>query len=178
MSKPSIRTGSSSMPSASASSESASTRSPAAALAAQLVLGERELGVALGELAQPALVAALGDPHLDRAAAALAERLGEQPGALARASGPTTTSRGTAGDGRVVLGDELLGHLVARRSPSVVEVEALALGEHPVADLEDLGVGLRRPRPRPPIRSARPDRLAGDAAGAPSASGPPSSRSR
>ena len=51
----------------------------AAVLAAQPVLVEGELGVALGELAQAAFVAALGGPHLDRRAAALAQRLGEQP---------------------------------------------------------------------------------------------------
>ncbi len=34
-------------------------------LAAQAVLGERQLGVALGQLAQAPLVAALGDADLD-----------------------------------------------------------------------------------------------------------------
>ena len=78
MSKPSIRTGSSSIPSASWSAASDSTRALAAVLAAQPVLVEGEAGVALGQLAQAALVAALGGPHLDRRAAALAQRLGEQ----------------------------------------------------------------------------------------------------
>ena len=59
----------------------------AAALGAQAVLVEREAGVALGQLEDAALVAALGVPHLDRAAAALGERLGDQlrsPSARAR----------------------------------------------------------------------------------------------
>ena len=52
----------------------------AAMLAAQAVLVEGQLGVALGELAEPAFVAALGGADLDRGAAALAQRLGDQLG--------------------------------------------------------------------------------------------------
>ena len=84
MSKPSIRTGSSSSPSASRSAASDVDPALAAVLAAQPVLVEGEPGVALGQLAQAPLVAALGDPHLDRAAAPLAERLGEQLGPVAQ----------------------------------------------------------------------------------------------
>jgi len=47
----------------------------AATLGLQLLLLECELGVALGELEQPALVAALRGAHLDPRAAALAEHL-------------------------------------------------------------------------------------------------------
>ena len=42
----------------------------------------------------------------------------------------------------VVLEDERLGDLARRAVGGVVEIEALAVGEHAVADLEDLGVGL------------------------------------
>ena len=78
-----------------------------APLLAQPVLGQRQLRVALGELAQPALVAALGRPHLDLGAAPLAERLGQHLGPARRARGrrrraaaptapPRSTGRGTA----------------------------------------------------------------------------------
>ena len=68
----------------------------APALAPQPVLGERELRVALGELAQPALVAALGDADLDRAPRR--ELSASATSALrSRIAGPTTTSPGTAG---------------------------------------------------------------------------------
>ena len=78
----------------------------AAALLAQPVLGERERRVALGELAQAALRAALGDPDLDRPAAPRRERLGERPpraraspGRRRPAAGspapPSSTGRGT-----------------------------------------------------------------------------------
>ena len=96
-SKPSILIGSSSSPSASRERGERVDPLLAAALAPQLVLGERELRVALGQLPQPALVAALGDPHLDR------RRRGGSPAprastsARSRTAGPTTTSRGTAG---------------------------------------------------------------------------------
>ena len=51
----------------------------AAALGAQPLLVEREAGVALGELEDAALVAALGRAHLDGAVAAAGEGLGERP---------------------------------------------------------------------------------------------------
>ena len=84
MSKPSIRTGSSSIPSASRRLGERLDPALAPVLAAQPVLVEGEAGVALGQLAQAALVAALGHPHLDRAAAALAQRRREQLGAVAQ----------------------------------------------------------------------------------------------
>ena len=78
----------------------------AAALPAEPVLGERQAGVALGQLAQPPLVAALGDPDLDRAAAPGRERLGEHrrplaqrlarpPPAAEPPARPSSTGRGT-----------------------------------------------------------------------------------
>ena len=161
MSKPSIRTGSSSMPSASASELSALDPAGAAVLAAQAVLVERQLGVALGELAQPAFVAALGGVDLDRGAAALAQRLGDHLGAVAQLGADDDRPR-HRGRGRVVLADELLGHLGDVAFAFVVEVEALALGEDAVADLEDLGVGVGAlDRDADQVRG--PDRAAGDA---------------
>ena len=50
----------------------------AAALGAQPVLVERQPRIALGELEDPPLVAALGVADLDRRAAPLGQRLGEQ----------------------------------------------------------------------------------------------------
>ena len=43
---------------------------------------------------------------------------------------------------RVVLEHELLGHLALVALAGVLEVEALAVLQHAVADLEDLGVGV------------------------------------
>ena len=50
----------------------------AAALGLELLLVEREPRVALGELEDAALVAALGGAHLDRGAAPLGQRLGQR----------------------------------------------------------------------------------------------------
>ena len=50
----------------------------AAALRFQPLLVEGELGVALGELEDAPLLAALGDPHLERAVAAAGERLAQR----------------------------------------------------------------------------------------------------
>ena len=112
----------------------------AAPLGPQLVLGEREPGVALGQLAQPPLVAALGNAHLDRAAAAARQSLREQLGARPQRRAHDHQPRHRR-HRRVVLGGELLGHLVLAALPLVGEVEAMALGEHAVADLEHLCVG-------------------------------------
>ena len=62
MSKPSIRTGSSSIPQRLAQVGEGVDPALAAVLAPQPVLVEGEARVALGQLAQAALVAALGDP--------------------------------------------------------------------------------------------------------------------
>jgi hypothetical protein len=104
----------------------------------QPVLVEREPRVALGQLEDPALVAALGVADLDRAAAAVGERLGEHPGVLHRAL--DDHERRDRRRGRVVLEHELLGHLGLVALGLVVEVEALAVGQDAVADLEDLSV--------------------------------------
>src|SRR5262249_37423991 len=63
--------------------------------------------------------------------------------------------------GRVVLADELLRHLGRLALALVLEVEALALGEDPVADLEDLGVGVGA-LDRDPDQVGGADRAAGD----------------
>ena len=118
------------------------------------------LGVALGQLAQAALVAALGDPHLDRRAAALAERLGRAPRCGPSGRGRRRRPR-HRGRGRVVLADELLGDLGRLALGLVLEVEALPLGEDPVADLEDLGVGVGA-LDRDPDQVGGADRAAGD----------------
>ena len=144
----------------------------AAVLATEAVLVEGEAGVALGELAQPPLVAALGDPDLDRRPALLAERGGEQLGPVGEV-GPDDDRPRDRRRGRVVLAEELLGDLGGLAFGLVVEVEALALGEDPVADLEDLGVGVgplgRRPRSG---RRCRPSRRR--SAGARTGTGSPS----
>ncbi len=161
MSKPSMRTGSSSIPSVSRQHRERLDPALAAVLAAQPVLVEGKAGVALGQLAQAALVAALGDPHLDRGAAALAQRLGQHRGALAQV-GADDDRAGHRRRGRVVLADELLGHLGQVALGLVVEVEALALGEDAVADLEDLGVGVG-PLNGDADQVGGADRAAGDA---------------
>ena len=130
-------------------------------LAPQPVLVEGEAGVALGELAQAALVAALRGPHLDRGSAPLAQRLREQPDPLAQVGADDDRPRHRRGGG-VVLADELLGHLREPPLAAVVEVEALALGEDSVADLEDLGVGVG-PLGRDADQVGGADRAAGDA---------------
>ena len=77
MSKPSIRTGTRSRPKRLLQRGERLDPLLAAVLPAQLVLGERELGVLLGQLAQPAQVAARGHPDLDLRVALARERLGE-----------------------------------------------------------------------------------------------------
>ena len=164
MSKPSIRTGSES------SAERLLQRRQrvhpllAAALLAQLVLGEREPRVALRQLAQAPLVAALGDPHLDRPAAPRRRAPRRAGGAVRAARGPTTTSRGTAGDGRVVLGDELLGHLRPRRARP--RWRGRSRGARRARRREPGRPGRSRPLPSTAtaIRSALVERLARDAA--------------
>ena len=66
----------------------------AAALGAQALLVERELGVALGELEDAALVAALGGADLDRAAAALGAAPRPAPRARSRQPSRWTTISG------------------------------------------------------------------------------------
>src|SRR5262249_40821570 len=64
---------------------------------------------------------------------------------------------------RVVLSQELLGHLALAALGLVGQVEALALGEDAVANLEDLRVRAA-PLGRARDQVGRPQRLAGDAA--------------
>ena len=72
---------------------------------------------------------------------------------------------------RVVLEDERLGDVGDPAAGLVVEVEALAVRQHAVADLEHLGVRLARRRPRRRShRASRPTRWR--PAGAPAASAP------
>jgi hypothetical protein len=62
---------------------------------------------------------------------------------------------------QTVLAEELLGNLGRLAFGLVLEVEALALGEDPVADLEHLGVGVGTlGRDADQVRG--PDRAAGD----------------
>ena len=115
----------------------------APALGLELLLVEREPRVALGEVEDAALAAALGGADLDGAAAALGEDLLEdlELGAVLHLALHDDQRRDRE-RARVVLQDELLGDHGEVLLGRVVEVEGLAILEHPVADLEDLGVGL------------------------------------
>ena len=130
-----------------------------AALSAQLVLLDREPGVALGELVQAPLVAALGVPQLDRRLAALLERLADHVCLDQRRRPDDLTGYGERG--RVVLDRELLRHLRLRAPGAVLEIEALPVGKHAVADLEHLRVRVR-PVDRDRQHVERADRPARD----------------
>ena len=67
-----------------------------APLASQPVLGERETCVPLGQLAEPAQVAALGDPYLDAPPRRVA-RASASSDARGRRASPATIRRGIAG---------------------------------------------------------------------------------
>ena len=111
----------------------------AAALGLQPVLVQRQPRVALGQLEDPPLVSALGGPHLHRPAALGRQRLLQRPHVL-EAVGHDHPRR----DGHcagVVLEQELLEHLGLVAARLVLQVEALAVGQHAVAHLEHLGVG-------------------------------------
>ena len=112
----------------------------APALGAQPVLVERQAGVALGQLEDAPLVAALGVADLDRAAAALGQQLADGVRVVEPARHDhLRRDRHRAG---VVLEQELLGHLGLVAPGLVLEVEALAVGQDAVAHLEDLRVGV------------------------------------
>ena len=64
----------------------------APALGAQPLLVEREPGVALGELEDPPLLAALGGAQLDRPFAAAGERVGQRRGARRRRDWTTSSA--------------------------------------------------------------------------------------
>ena len=104
---------------------------------------ERQLCVALCELIELALLTALGGSQLH---ARPAPRF-QQPGDCVKVHfglelAPHDHLRRNGAARGVVLRDELLGYLVVADLADVVEVKALAVGEDPVADLEDLGVCL------------------------------------
>ena len=161
-SKPSIRTGSESRSSASCRAASASTRCWRRRSARSLswARASRALRSASSRRRRlsprSATRTSTGPPRR------LRQRLREQVGAVARARGHDHQPR-HRGHGGVVLRDELLGHLVLASLALVGEVEALALGEHAVAYLEDLGVRVRAlDGDRDQVGGL--ERLAGDAA--------------
>ena len=160
MSKHSIRSGIASRPSACLQALERLDALLAAALGAQLLLVEREPRVALGQLEDPALVAALGGAQLDRPAAPRRERLGKRRRAADLAL--HDEQRRDRHRAAVVLEQELLGDGGEAVARLVLEVEALAVGEHAVAHLEDLRVGLGA-LDRDRDRVERADRLVGDA---------------
>ena len=132
---------------------------PARALVPEPLLVEGERRVALGELQDPALVAPLGRAHLHARAAPLGQGAGERlPGRLVELALDDHLRRDSRAPG-VVLGDELRSHLGDPELARVLQVEGLPVGEHPVADLEYLGVGLG-PVDRHGDRVERADRAA------------------
>src|SRR3954452_8164434 len=114
----------------------------ATALGLELLLLEREFGVALGELEQAALVAAFGGADLDARAAPLAEHLREDPEVLLDLLLDDDLRRDRHLIA-VVLEHELEGDLAGSLLDHVLEIERLAIGQHAVAHLEDLRVGVR-----------------------------------
>ena len=142
MSKPSIRTGSRSRPSASWSVGERVDALAAAALAAEPVLGQRQDRVALARARAAGACRRARQRGPRPAPPRRAESASASTPARSRIASPTTTSRGTDRRRRVVLDDELLGHLSLAALALVGEVEAVALGEDAVADLEDLRVRL------------------------------------
>ncbi len=104
----------------------------------------------------------------------LAEDLGQRPDLLRLAQLRLDQHQRRHRPGAlVVLDDELLGHL-HRPLAGVVEVERLAVGEHAVAHLEDLRVGVTVPPTATATASSVPRPPRWPPAGAPAASAPPS----
>ena len=116
MSKHSIRSGSASRPERLLQAVERLDALLAAALGLQALLVERELRVALGELEDPALVAALGRAHLDARAAALAEQRSAERARARAASLLDDDLRRDRHRVAVVLQQELLGHLAELRA--------------------------------------------------------------
>ena len=141
MSKHSIRSGSASSPSSSCRSSSASTRCWRRRSALSFSCSRASSRVAFGELEQPPLVAALRRPDLDPRSAALGEHLREDREVLL-----DLLLHDDLGRDRhlvaVVLEHELERDLTGPLLDDVLEVEGLAVGEHAVADLEHLRVGV------------------------------------
>ena len=123
----------------------------AAALGAQLLLVEREPRVALGELEDAALAAALGGADLDRPAAALGQHLGQhlELGAVGELA-LHDDQRRDRHRARVVLEQELLGRSRDVVLALVVEVEATG---GPRARRRGPGRPARWPRCRRPRRA-------------------------
>ena len=112
----------------------------AAALGAQALLVERQVRVALGQLEDATLLAALGRTQLDRAAAAVGERVRERV-----AAGQLALHDEQRGDRRlaaVVLQHELLPHLRRTALGLVRQIEGQPVREHAVAQLKHLRVRL------------------------------------
>ena len=164
MSKHSIRTGSASRPSALLQAVERLDALLAAALGLELLLVEREARVALGELEDAPLVAALGGADLD------ARRRGARRGARRATSSaePSATSAARRSAAGSTARSRSTGAGTPRRRAAgvvprlVVEVEALAVAEDAVADLEDLRVGLGARRRATATASNGPDGLVGD----------------
>ena len=124
-----------------------------APLGFELVFLECELCVALGQLEDAPLLAALRGPDLHRTVALRRQRRDRR-----RRHGVLDDDLGRhRRGGVVVLQQELLDHLLMRPLALVRQVERLAVGEHAVTDLEDLGVGVG-PGERYGDRVERPDR--------------------
>ena len=137
MSKHSIRIGGDSRPSAPCSPSSASARrSRRRAPAAVLLERQRALRAASSRIRR-------FSPRRRRAARPAPRARRER---IDHASRSPTLARPRAGPERtaalVVLEQELLEHLAGRALGLVGEVEGLTVGEDPVADLEDLGIGV------------------------------------
>ena len=148
----------------------------AAALGAQLLLVEREPRVALGEVEDAALAAALGGADLDRAAAALGQHLGQhvELGAVGELA-LDDDQRRDRHRARVVLEQELLGRARDVVLALVVEVEATggrrARRRGPGRPARWRRWRRPRPRPRRRCRRGRRRRAGARAARAPPAGG-------
>ena len=115
------------------------------------VPGEGLLGVALDGLHQVALVAALGHPQRDLAAAQLLEQLGVDVGVLGELGHqhlaghglPRLADAGLLVDAAVDLQQELLDQLAGGDRLDLVDDPAALAAHPPAADVEDLDRGLQ-----------------------------------
>ncbi len=162
MSNPSIRTGSESSSSASWSAARASTRcwrrrSDRSLSWARASRALRSASSRRRRLSpRSATRTSTGPPRLRR------QGLGQKAGPVAQRRADDHQP-GHRRHGGVVLGDELLGHLGLAALALVGEIEAVTLGEDPVAHLEHLRVGAAAlHRDRDQVGAV--ERLAGDAA--------------
>ena len=102
---------------------------------------ERQRRVALRQLKDAALGAALGGANLNPRPTPLGEHLSERPALGLRKLLLNDYLRRNTGAAGVVMGDELGRYFAALKFAGVVEVERLAVGQHAVTDLKDLRVG-------------------------------------